>query len=841
MTRDLSRLVGRLGASCRDALERASQFALASGTLGVAELFAGLASDPEVHEVLRRAGLDPREFLLESSRSPTGAVPVPTLGFIQALESAVGHTGMLGIVSPTAGELLASLIDDSAARAVVTSTLPSLGLIPKGMSSRILERVRSAGPASGVGVQGSTQGIEEPRARGVGSGRTVLDRSAVNMTTQAREKALDAAVGREGEIRQLIDVLVRRRQNNPVLVGDAGVGKTAIVEGLALRIALGTVPPMLQGVELYSLDLGLLRAGASMSGEFEGRLRSVVDAVEAEGARVVLFIDEVHTLVGAGGRAGTQDAANLLKPALARGTLRAIGATTWVEYKRHIESDAALARRFHAIPVNEPDADAARMMVRSLVPRLEGHHGVRILDEAVEQAVRLSVRYLAERRLPDKAVGLLDTAAARVSVGLTTIPEPIEAVRARILAIDLEIDQLTRELGLGRDHSKRILALYGTLDRLEGEHAELVERWEAERHSHAPSGDGEGSRLLPRVVDGRVVAAIVSEMTRVPLDRLTEADARAAHALPARLATRVFGQERAVALLARVGAAITAGLGSTGRPAACLVFIGPRGVGKTTAARALAELVTGGALLSFAGSDYSEAHSVATLRGAPPGYVGFGGGGLLTEGVRRRPHSIVLLEDAGDAHPAVLALFRTIAATGRLDDAEGLGVDFSNTILILTVPVDDIDGDDDGWTRFGPGARLPRELLQAANLVSFDELSMAALTAVASAGLAHVGEVLKARYDVAVIIGDGVAGVVARSIGTTLQGARPVIAWIKDEFAAELASLVLEHEPLPGAIAVIDEGPAILLVASTSEHDAECITEDGFVAQPPSSVRRIQF
>jgi type VI secretion system protein VasG len=839
VTRDLTRLVGRLGVSSRDALERASEFALSSGTLGVAELFAGLVSDPDVHEVLRRAGLDPGDFLLERSRSSTSTVPVPTLGFIQAVESAVGHTAMLGIVSPSAGELLASLLDDSAARAVVTSTLPTLGLIPKGMSSRILDRVRSAGP-SPTAVAKSPKS-EAPRGRVAMSGLAALERYAVNLTAQARERALDAAVGREGEIRQLIDVLVRRRQNNPVLVGDAGVGKTAIVEGLALRIALGTVPPMLQGVELYSLDLGLLRAGASMAGEFEGRLRAVVDAVEAESSRVVLFIDEVHTLVGAGGRAGTQDAANLLKPALARGTLRAIGATTWVEYKRHIESDAALARRFHAIPVNEPGAEGARMMVRSLVPRLEAHHGVRILDEAVEQAVRLSVRYLAERRLPDKAVGLLDTAAARVAVGLTTIPEPIESVRARILAVDLEIDQLTRELGLGRDHSKRISALYAALDRLEGEHAELFEQWEAERHSHAPSGDGEGSRLLPRVVDGRVVAGVVSEMTRVPLERLTEADARAAHALPARLATRVFGQERAVAQLARVGAAITAGLGSTGRPAACLVFIGPHGVGKTTAARALAELVTGDALLSFSGSDFSEAHSVATLRGAPPGYVGFGGGGLLTEGVRRRPHSIILLEDAGEAHPAVLALFRTIAVTGRLDDAEGLGVDFSNAILILSVSVEDTDGDDDGWTRLGPTARLPRELLQSATLVSFVELSTVALTAIASAGLTQIGDALRSRYDVAVIIGEGVAGIVARSVDTTLQGARPVIAWLKDVFATELASLLLEQEVLPAAIAVIDEGPAILLVPSMSEQDAESITEDGFVSSSSASVRRVRF
>jgi type VI secretion system protein VasG len=541
-----------------------------------------------------------------------------------------------------------------------------------------------------------------------------LDQFTTCLTARARAGKLDPVIGRDGEIRQAIDILMRRRQNNPILTGEAGVGKTAVVEGLALRIAEGSVPEVLAGCEIHTLDMGLLQAGASVKGEFENRLKNVIDEVKKSPHAIILFIDEAHTMIGAGGAAGQNDAANLLKPALARGELRTIAATTWSEYKKYFEKDAALARRFQVIKVEEPDEATACAMLRAMAPLMEQHFGVRVYDDAIEAAVKLSHRYISGRQLPDKAISVLDTACAKVALGQSATPALVESGQRSIERIDAQVAALLREQAGGFDHAARLAELAARHAQATDALREAHQRWEQEKAINndiqqlRAAIDGGGadagqpgalrgmlarlrelqgeSPLVPVQVDGHVVAEIVAGWTGIPLGRMVKDEIRTVMNLQGQLAERIVGQDHALAVVAQRVRTARANLDDPNKPKGVFLFVGTSGVGKTETALALADLLYGGErkLITINMSEYQEAHSVSGLKGSPPGYVGFGEGGVLTEAVRRNPYSVVLLDEVEKAHPDVLELFFQVFDKGVLDDAEGRQIDFKNTIIILT-------------------------------------------------------------------------------------------------------------------------------------------------------------
>jgi type VI secretion system protein VasG len=589
--------------------------------------------------------------------------------------------------------------------------------------------------ADGSGLEGVPGQASQATGAAPGQGNA-LQQYTVDLTARARAGELDPVTGRDDEVRQMVDILLRRRQNNPILVGEAGVGKTAVVEGLALRIAAGDVPPPLRGVELRVLDVGLLQAGASMKGEFENRLRGLLDAVQSSTTPIVLFIDEVHTLVGAGGQAGTGDAANLLKPALARGTLRTIGATTWAEYKKYIEKDPALTRRFQLVQVHEPDEPRAVDMLRGVAAKLEAHHQVRIAADAVAAAVSLSHRYIPSRQLPDKAVSLLDTACSRVAMALHATPARLEAVQRRIEALGVEQEVLQREAALGLPTAERLQALDAELASLRGQQEEVGARFAREGAlarrilqaeaallgladpTAAPeNGSGSGadtpaaepaaeplsvaglealrrelaelqgdSPLLQPVVDAGVVAAVVAEWTGIPVGRMVRDEVQSVLSLADTLERRVIGQRHGLEAITRRIQTSRARLDDPGKPIGVFLLAGPSGVGKTETALSLAEALYGGEqnLITINMSEFQEAHTVSTLKGAPPGYVGYGEGGVLTEAVRRRPYSVVLLDEIEKAHSDVHEMFFQVFDKGWMEDGEGRYIDFKNTVIILT-------------------------------------------------------------------------------------------------------------------------------------------------------------
>ena len=571
---------------------------------------------------------------------------------------------------------------------------------------------------AGEGGEGGGDPVGELEGRAAASKTPALDQFTTNLTARARDGKVDPVIGRDAEIRQAIDILMRRRQNNPILTGEAGVGKTAVVEGLALRIAQDDVPDVLKGVEIHTLDMGLLQAGASVKGEFENRLKNVIDEVKKSPHAIILFIDEAHTMIGAGGTAGQNDAANLLKPALARGELRTIAATTWGEYKKYFEKDAALARRFQVVKIEEPSEELACAMLRGMAPLMERHFNVRIYDEAITEAVRLSHRYIMGRQLPDKAISVLDTACAKVALGQRATPAQLENANRRQERIGAEIAALMREASDGEAPGKAGTARLAQLrrEREEGQAliAALAQRWEREKALVAQIGDlraqlrgerpGEvgAARLLalkeelaalqgeaplsPLEVDAQVVAGIVAGWTGIPLGKMLKDEIRTVLTLDGALRERVLGQDHVIEAVAQRVRTARASLDDPNKPQAVFLFTGPSGTGKTETALALADLLYGGErkLITINMSEYQEAHSVAGLKGSPPGYVGYGEGGVLTEAVRRQPYSVVLLDEAEKAHPDVLELFFQVFDKGVLDDAEGREVDFRNTIIIAT-------------------------------------------------------------------------------------------------------------------------------------------------------------
>jgi type VI secretion system protein VasG len=579
----------------------------------------------------------------------------------------------------------------------------------------------------------AAQEASEGAPRPMGGKTPNLDQYTVNLTDNARRGKIDPVLARDFEIRQVVDILTRRRQNNPILVGEAGVGKTAVVEGFANRIAQGDVPPPLKNVSVRTLDLALLQAGAGVKGEFENRLKSLIAEVKNSPTPIILFIDEAHTMIGAGGQAGQGDAANLLKPALARGELRTIAATTWSEYKKYFEKDPALARRFQLVKVEEPTEEACRLMMRGLVPTLENHHNVRVLDEGLAGAVKLSHRYLPDRQLPDKAVSVLDTACARLALGQNSIPPAIEDATRTLDDLAVQTRVLEREVNLGADHRERLSEIAQRRASTEGRLEGLRGRWEKELGmvnqireirnklegvATSPAGEGQasqgaaaqpamdpdalraelarlnaeldaiqGENPLVRVsVDAQVIGEVISGWTGIPVGKMLKDEIATVLNLEHHLGGRVIGQSHALEGISQRIRTARASLDDPNKPVGVFLLVGPSGVGKTETALALSDLLYGGEqnLISINMSEFQEAHTVSTLKGSPPGYVGYGEGGVLTEAVRRRPYSVVLLDEVEKAHPDVLELFFQVFDKGMMDDGEGRRIDFKNNIIILT-------------------------------------------------------------------------------------------------------------------------------------------------------------
>lgn len=560
----------------------------------------------------------------------------------------------------------------------------------------------------GVAFVGRPVGAEVKEGELSPALQNALDKFTLDVTAKVKDGKIDPVFGRDTEIRQMVDILSRRRKNNPILVGEPGVGKTALVEGLALRIAEGNVPEALKPVVLRALDLGLLQAGAGVKGEFEQRLKNVIDAVQQSPVPILLFIDEAHTIIGAGNQAGGADAANLLKPALARGELRTIAATTWSEYKQYFERDAALERRFQMVKVDEPDDDTACLMLRGLKSRYAEHHNVHITDNAVRAAVSLSRRYLTGRQLPDKAVDLLDTASARVRMSLDTVPEPLTHIRSQITSLEMERQSLLEDIALGsQTHGERLAAieqeendLIVALDELEtryGGELKLTEqllesRQDISRQSEIQALQQQlnamqhSNPLLSADVDVRTVANVIADWTGVPLSSLMKDEQTGLLTLENEIGKRVVGQDVALTAIAQRLRAAKTGLTSENGPQGVFLLVGPSGVGKTETALALADVLYGGekSLITINLSEYQEPHTVSQLKGSPPGYVGYGQGGILTEAVRKRPYSVVLLDEVEKAHRDVMNLFYQVFDRGFMRDGEGREIDFRNTVILMT-------------------------------------------------------------------------------------------------------------------------------------------------------------
>lgn len=686
--------------------------------------------DTDLQKILRYFEIRPDEveqgIIIALDDLPRGASSVSDLS--EHIDSATERAWVYGSLKYgdariRSAYLLLGILKSNALRNVLYGISPAFKKITPDVLADSLHAIvdGSAEDLDSAALSAEKGPARVGEAGSAGSGQqSALAQYAVDMTARARNNEIDPVSGRDEEIRQMVDILMRRRQNNPLLTGEAGVGKTAVVEGFALRLARGDVPESLRDISLYLLDIGLLQAGASMKGEFESRLRAVIDEVQASEKPIVLFIDEIHTLIGAGGAAGTGDAANLLKPALARGELRTIGATTWAEYKKYIEKDPALTRRFQTIQVHEPDEKKALIMLRGLADKLEEHHQVLLLDEAIEAAVKLSHRYIPARQLPDKAVALLDTACARVAVSQHAQPAALEDISRTIEHLNIEKSIAERELKLGLGAQSRIDEIETKLTQSDALFEELTTAWDAERTlvtelleaRRALRGDDDAldeskrAELLAKVeelqttlttqqaesplifaaVDSNAVAAVVADWTGIPVGRMVKDQAHSILQLADTLEQRVIGQSHALNAIAERIQTSRAKLTDPNKPVAVFMLCGPSGVGKTETALALAESLYGGEqnLITINMSEFQEAHTVSTLKGAPPGYVGYGEGGVLTEAVRRRPYSVVLLDEVEKAHPDVHEIFFQVFDKGWMEDGEGRYIDFKNTVIILT-------------------------------------------------------------------------------------------------------------------------------------------------------------
>ena len=793
---NLKSLIARLNATCRGALEGAAGLCLSRTNYDVEpeHFLVKLIESPDTDlaAIFRRYEINQsrvtKDLTAALDKLKTGNARTP--GLSPRLPQWIQEAWLLasvdyGAAQVRSGHLLVALLASDDLRRLAREISREFASV----SVESLKKDFAEITASSAEAREATSLSDQPLATDAAAGGPVtggktksLDQFTIDLTARARAGKIDPVLGRDFEIRQVIDVLTRRRQNNPILTGEAGVGKTAVVEGFALRIAEGDVPDPLKNVAVRTLDLGLLQAGAGIKGEFENRLKSVIDEVKGSSQPIILFIDEAHTMIGAGGQAGQNDAANLLKPALARGELRTIAATTWAEYKKYFEKDAALARRFQVVKVEEPDEAKAIGMMRGLAEALENHHRVRILAEAVEDAVRLSHRYISGRQLPDKSVSVLDTACARVAIGQGATPASVEDAQRRIDQLTTEMNALEREEITGLNHNERIAELKALKTGEEARLANLKAQWEKERgiiaqirdvrgqleqhasaQAAAVAGSGNGNEpavasaaaagaatatvpsegvagvaaapvgtqaslpaeehagsvrtqagqapididglkaklsqlneelekvqgetpLMQACVDSQTIADVISGWTGIPVGKMLSDEIQTVLALKDRLEQRVIGQSHALEAIAQRIRTARAGLTDPRRPVGVFLLVGPSGVGKTESALTLADTLYGGEknLVTINMSEYQEAHTVSSLKGSPPGYVGYGEGGVLTEAVRRKPYSVVLLDEVEKAHPDVMELFYQVFDKGMLEDGEGREIDFKNTVILLT-------------------------------------------------------------------------------------------------------------------------------------------------------------
>jgi len=672
-----------------------------------------------------------------------------------------------------------------------------------------------------------------------------LNQYSTDLTALAREGKLDPVLGRDKEINTMVDILLRRRQNNPLLTGEAGVGKTAVVEGLALAIAAGEVPPSLQKVRLLTLDIVALSAGASMKGEFEARLKSVLEEAANSAEPVILFIDEIHTLVGAGGNAGTGDAANLMKPMLARGQLRTIGATTWSEFKRHIEKDPALTRRFQVLQVDEPSEDLATAMIRGLIPVLEKHHNVWIMDEAVRAAVRLSHRYIPARQLPDKAISLLDTACARVAVAQYAPPTELQILNFRRQSAQAELTELEKAIGFGKADNKqrgpvqdviashtqeaeildrqwakecRLVAdIIETRQQLQAATREKTDTASLQNHLNeldAALSELRGEQpLVQAEVNAAVIASIVANWTGIPVGQVLKDDVSAVMELPQRLSERVIGQDYALTCLSQNIQTARAGLADPQKPHGVFMLVGPSGVGKTETALAIASQLYGGEqnLITINMSEYQEAHTVSSLKGSPPGYVGYGEGGVLTEAVRRKPYSVILLDEVEKAHPDVHELFFQVFDKGTMEDGEGRHIDFRNTIILLTSNTgseiismacadQETMPDEEGLLKILNPALLkvfPAAFLGRVTVIPYLPLTPSSLQYIVRVHLNRIAQRAKSNYDINLNFSDELVQHIVEQCPVAETGARMLIRFIEKNILPKLGVTVMNMAANP--------------------------------------------
>ncbi len=790
-------------------------------------------------EIVRAYDVDPailrREIAAAIAGFKTGAGRTPAFSpHIGPLLTDAWTLGSLALGTDRirSAAIALSLLDNDTLREAVLPQLPSLRQISRDRLRRDLKDICAAArlenetaspPANAKALaRAAAGGPAPPRAepaRPAQEGKTPsLDAYTIDLTEEARRGRLDPVIGREREVRQVTDILIRRRQNNPILTGQPGVGKTAVVEGFAQRIVAGQVPAGLQDVRLLTLDLGLLQAGAGIRGEFERRLKSVIDEVKASPVPIILFIDEAHALIGAGGAEGQNDAANLLKPALARGELRTIAATTWLEYKKYFEKDPALARRFQEVKVEEPDPETAIAILHGLVDKLEDHHGVRVTPDAVADAVRLSHRYIMGRQLPDKAISVLDTACARVAVAQSSPPAAVEELLRRKLGSQQELRMLRRHEAVTEGATARADELEEDIARLDDEHLALDLRWRREAELVSQLNDlrlrleddeaedrlglsdqyrhvetelaalQEGGILVPSAVDGVVVAEVVSAWTGIPVGKMMTDEIAAMLGLEQRLKARIIGQDQALDMIARRIRTASADLAEPGKPHGVFLLVGPSGVGKTETAHALADLLYGGEskMVVINMSEYQEAHSVSNLKGAPPGYVGHGKGGVLTEAIRRRPYTVLLLDEIEKAHPDVLEMFYQVFDKGILEDSEGNAVSFKNVLILLTSNLgaetivaacraEDLTGDELAQLiRPELLDRLPAALLGRMVAIPYRPLGEAEIERVARLKLGKIQQRFLEAYDAELTYDEDLARAIAARCTEVETGARNI-------------------------------------------------------------------
>lgn len=871
---DIRTLLGKLNPECKHAMSQAAELCVRQTHfhVDIEHLFVTLIETQSLDmlQVLSAFGVDSAIVLgqlrqsLERFKRGNGRTPAMSPHFVPLFqESWMLSSMLLGEQQIRSGTLVLALLEVDSLRGLLLETAPSLLQIPReslrGQLAALLahsgDRLEVAGvaqtPQAAVNVQKLAPRRSDPAT-------PALDQYTVDITAQARQGAFDPILGRDEEIRQIVDILLRRRQNNPILTGEAGVGKTAVVEGFAQRVVRGEVPPALRGVSVRSLDLALLQAGAGIKGEFENRLKSVIAEVKASAKPVILFIDEAHQLIGAGGAEGQGDAANLLKPALARGELRTIAATTWAEYKKYVERDPALARRFQVVKVDEPEPEVAIEMLRGMVATLQKHHGIEILDDAVCDAVKLSHRYISGRQLPDKAISVLDTACARVAVNQSGEPEALEFLQRAIASAQSRIRVLRNELAMGVERRDALNRIELELVQLQTRHVQLSGKLALEKKAvmeivelrrcilngtaRPPHNDNEDSDpnwatheltrlmkglealqadepLVPVCVDSGAVAEVISSWTGIPVGKMLADELHTVLHLKDRLAERVVGQDNALDVIARRVRTSRADLDDPSKPVGVFMLVGPSGVGKTETAFALADLLYGGErnMIIVNMSEFQEAHSVSSLKGAPPGYVGYGRGGVLTEAVRRRPYSVVLLDEMEKAHPDVLELFFQVFDKGVMEDGEGVQINFRNTLILLTSNAAQDIITDACLNRRWPDSDELVEQLRPALLKQFSPAFLGRLVLVpyyplgdkqihgiVRLKLNRLAQRVKQNHHAYFRWNDAVVHLITERCTEVDSGARNVDFILTQSVLPELSSLVLEHIAMDNSFSLIE-------------------------------------